>query len=88
MCWDGSAISHWTVVVLGVSGWGAVSFVLRLVVADFWYAGWSLGAGLTLPLIFFCVRHLDLGGGGGAVLIAANQAMKILVKLLKSGFIA
>ena len=27
-------------------------------------------------------------GGGGAVLIAANQAMKILVKLLKSGFIA
>ena len=87
MCWGGSAISHWTVVVLGVSGWGAVSFVLRLVVADFWYAGWSLGAGLTLPLIFFCVRHLDLGGGG-AVLVAANQAMKILVKLLKSGFIA
>ena len=62
MRWGGSAISHWAAVVLGVSGWGAVSFVLRLVVVDLWYAGWSLGAGLTLSLIFFCVRHLDLGG--------------------------
>ena len=53
MRWDRSAISHWAVVVLGVSGRGVVGLVFRLVVADFWYGGWSLGAGLTWSLIFF-----------------------------------
>lgn len=87
-----SAISHWAVVVLGVSGRGAVGLVLQFVMANFWYGGWNFGVGLAWSLIFFCLGHLKLGGGqgigilGGAVLVVAYQAAEILVKLRKSRF--
>ena len=47
------------------------------------FGGWA-----DIASNFLLCETSRFGGGGGAVLIAANQAMKILVKLLKSGFIA